>query len=113
MDRVHFAIGCSVTFQAGGSQRVKQLGHFCFEGFLVLGIGSLDRLQLFDDFKKFVGVIDGIVPEPLGGAQGDWDGAAAALKEAVSEAFAELSELSADDLVETRYQKFANMGSVG
>ena len=29
------------------------------------------------------------------------------------EAFSELSELSAEELVEERYQKFARMGSVG
>jgi acetyl-CoA carboxylase carboxyl transferase subunit alpha len=60
-----------------------------------------------------LGIIDGIVKEPLGGAHSDFDAAAAALKEAVIEAFSELSELSADALVEERYQKFAHMGSVG
>nr|WP_211229080.1 acetyl-CoA carboxylase carboxyltransferase subunit alpha [Geothrix fermentans] len=60
-----------------------------------------------------LGVIDGIVKEPLGGAHSDFDAAAAALKEAVIEAFSELSELSAEQLVEERYQKFARMGSVG
>ena len=60
-----------------------------------------------------LGVIDGIVKEPLGGAHSDFDAAAAALKEAIIEAFTELSELSAAQLVEERYQKFARMGSVG
>jgi len=60
-----------------------------------------------------LGVIDGIVKEPLGGAHSDFDAAAAALKDAVIEAFSELSELSAEELVEERYQKFARMGSVG
>ena len=60
-----------------------------------------------------LGVIDGIVKEPLGGAHSDYDGATAFLKEAVVEAFSELSELSAEQLVEERYQKFARMGSVG
>ncbi|WP_243300873.1 acetyl-CoA carboxylase carboxyltransferase subunit alpha [Geothrix oryzisoli] len=60
-----------------------------------------------------LGIIDGIVKEPLGGAHSNFDAAAAALKEAVVEAFSELSELSAEQLVEERYQKFARMGSVG
>jgi acetyl-CoA carboxylase carboxyl transferase subunit alpha len=60
-----------------------------------------------------LGVIDGIVKEPLGGAHSDFDAAATALKEAIVEAFSELSELSAEQLVEERYQKFAHMGSVG
>ncbi|HJV48311.1 MAG TPA: acetyl-CoA carboxylase carboxyltransferase subunit alpha [Geothrix sp.] len=60
-----------------------------------------------------LGVIDGIVKEPLGGAHSDFDAAAASLKDAIIEAFSELSELSAEQLVEERYQKFARMGSVG
>lgn len=59
-----------------------------------------------------LGVIDGIVKEPLGGAHGDHDQAAALLKEAVVEAFSELADLSAHQLVEERYQKFARMGAV-
>ena len=51
--------------------------------------------------------------EPLGGAHADFDAAAAALKDAIIEAFSELSDLSAEQLVEERYQKFALMGSVG
>jgi acetyl-CoA carboxylase carboxyl transferase subunit alpha len=70
-------------------------------------------LKLTAPHLKELGVIDGIIREPLGGAHGDWDVAAAKLKDAVVEAFAELSELSAADLVEQRYQKFAHMGSVG
>jgi len=60
-----------------------------------------------------LGVIDGIVKEPLGGAHSDFDAAATALKDAIIEAFSELSDLSAEQLVEERYQKFARMGSVG
>ena len=60
-----------------------------------------------------LGIIDGIVKEPLGGAHSNYDAAAAALKEAIVEAFSELSDLSAEQLVEDRYQKFARMGSVG
>ncbi|MFZ1377837.1 MAG: acetyl-CoA carboxylase carboxyltransferase subunit alpha [Geothrix sp.] len=59
-----------------------------------------------------LGVIDGIVKEPLGGAHSNFDAAAVALKDSIIEAFSELSELSADQLVEERYQKFARMGSV-
>jgi acetyl-CoA carboxylase carboxyl transferase subunit alpha len=60
-----------------------------------------------------LGIIDGIVKEPLCGAHSNFDAAAALLKEAIVEAFSELSELSAEQLVEERYQKFARMGSVG
>jgi acetyl-CoA carboxylase carboxyl transferase subunit alpha len=74
---------------------------------------AAEALKLTAPHLLELGVIDGIVKEPLGGAHSDFDAAAAALKEAVVEAFSELSELSAEELVEERYQKFARMGSVG
>jgi acetyl-CoA carboxylase carboxyl transferase subunit alpha len=58
------------------------------------------------------GLIDGIVPEPLGGAQGDWDQASALLKEAILKALDNLQPLTAQELVDQRYGKFARMGSV-
>jgi len=70
-------------------------------------------LKLTAPHLKELGVIDGIVPEPLGGAHADWDQAARNLKEAIIAAFEELSDLDADELVEARYQKYAAMGSVG
>jgi acetyl-CoA carboxylase carboxyl transferase subunit alpha len=74
---------------------------------------AAEALKLTAPRLKELGVIDGIIPEPLGGAHTDWDASAAALKEAVAEAFSELNGLGAEDLVEQRYQKFARMGSVG
>jgi len=59
-----------------------------------------------------LGLIDGIVPEPLGGAHGDWDAAAAILKEAILKALDQLAPLSPQELVDHRYEKFARMGSV-
>jgi acetyl-CoA carboxylase carboxyl transferase subunit alpha len=70
-------------------------------------------LKLTAPHLKALGVIDGIVPEPLGGAHADWDAAARNLKEAIIAAFEELADLDADELVEARYQKYAAMGSVG
>jgi len=60
-----------------------------------------------------LGIIDSIVKEPLGGAHANHDAAAQALKDAIIEAFSELADLSVEELVEARYQKFARMGSVG
>jgi len=73
---------------------------------------AAEALKLTAPHLLELGVIDGIVKEPLGGAHSDFDATAAALKEAIVEAFSELSELSAEQLVEERYQKFARMGSV-
>ena len=55
------------------------------------------------------GIIDRIVPEPLGGAHRDWDDAAATLKRHVQDALAELQRLNPEALVAQRQDKFAAM----
>src|SRR5262245_47429951 len=57
-----------------------------------------------------LGVIDGIVPEPPGGAQTDPDAAAALLREALEQHLAELRREDADDLRRARRAKFRGMG---
>ena len=55
-------------------------------------------------------VIDGIVPEPEGGAQLDHDGAAALLREALVAHLDELVETPSDELRRSRRAKFRSMG---
>ena len=55
-------------------------------------------------------LIDGIVPEPVGGAHRNHQEAAATLKGAVVEAFRGLREMPVAALLEQRYQKFRAMG---
>jgi acetyl-CoA carboxylase carboxyl transferase subunit alpha len=57
-----------------------------------------------------LGVIDGIVPEPPGGAHRDWDATAAGLREALRRSLATLSDKTPDALVDERYQKFRRIG---
>ena len=57
------------------------------------------------------GLIDAVVPEPLGGAHSNWDKAASLVKQAVLGALDQLAGLGPDQLVEQRYQKFSRMGS--
>jgi acetyl-CoA carboxylase carboxyl transferase subunit alpha len=57
------------------------------------------------------GIIDAIVPEPAGGAQEDYDGAAANLGCALRTALGELKTMSSEELVEHRYQKFRKMAA--
>ena len=57
-----------------------------------------------------LGVIDGIVPEPEGGAQLDHDGAAALLREVLVAHLDELADLPADELRRRRRAKFRSMG---
>jgi acetyl-CoA carboxylase carboxyl transferase subunit alpha len=61
------------------------------------------------DLVRF-GVVDGIVPEPPGGAHRDWDGAAARLREALRGALAEVQPLSRQALLEQRHAKFRTIG---
>jgi acetyl-CoA carboxylase carboxyl transferase subunit alpha len=57
-----------------------------------------------------LGVVDGIVPEPPGGAQGDWKEAARLLKASLVDALGDLGGLSGDQLVRRRREKFRTMG---
>jgi acetyl-CoA carboxylase carboxyl transferase subunit alpha len=57
-----------------------------------------------------LGVIDGIVPEPEGGAHTDPDAAARLLAESLQEALDELDSVSPDDLKRRRRAKFRSLG---
>jgi acetyl-CoA carboxylase carboxyl transferase subunit alpha len=61
------------------------------------------------DLSK-LGVIDGVIAEPSGGAHNDPDAAAANLKDAVLQSIQELKGLSTADLLEQRYQKYRALG---
>ena len=62
------------------------------------------------DLLRF-GVVDEIVPEPPGGAQEDWDAAAAILKERLAHHLASLRLLKPEERRALRYQKFRRMGA--
>ncbi len=57
-----------------------------------------------------LGVIDEVVPEPLGGAHRDPALAARNLQEAVVAALRSLAKIPADKLLQARYDKFRKMG---
>ncbi|HEY1050091.1 MAG TPA: acetyl-CoA carboxylase carboxyltransferase subunit alpha [Prosthecobacter sp.] len=57
-----------------------------------------------------LGIIDGVIPEPLGGAHNDHAAAAGSLKDALLLALAELTKLPTAQLLEQRYQKFRALG---
>jgi acetyl-CoA carboxylase carboxyl transferase subunit alpha len=59
---------------------------------------------------KEQGLVDEILPEPLGGAQRDVDAMAATLKSALIARLNELSRIEPDRLVELRYQRLMNFG---
>jgi acetyl-CoA carboxylase carboxyl transferase subunit alpha len=58
-----------------------------------------------------LGLIDGIIPEPPGGAQDDHDRAADLLRDALLGALTELKAMTPEQLIEQRYKKFREMGN--
>ncbi len=68
-----------------------------------LKLTAVDLLQLK--------LIDGIIPEPPGGAHEDHDGAAGILKASLIEALDELTPMTPEQLIDQRYEKFRRIGS--
>ena len=59
---------------------------------------------------KNLGIIDGIIKEPLGGAHRDFEKTVENLRMAVSEEFKKIDKFSIEELLERRYEKFRKMG---
>jgi acetyl-CoA carboxylase carboxyl transferase subunit alpha len=57
-----------------------------------------------------MGLVDEVIPEPLGGAHNDHEVAAENLKKALAKQLAFLEQLSPGELMEQRYQKFRRLG---
>ncbi len=58
-----------------------------------------------------LGVVDEILPEPLGGAHSDFDGMARTIKGTILRHLKELSSWSKERLLRQRYEKFRKMGA--
>lgn len=71
---------------------------------------AAEALKLTADDLKRLKLIDGIVPEPLGGAHRDRDAAVQAVGDAIAAALTPLLELTAPMLVAKRREKFLEMG---
>jgi acetyl-CoA carboxylase carboxyl transferase subunit alpha len=67
-------------------------------------------LKLTGTDMKRMKLIDGIIKEPAGGAHSDREGAFKAVQDQIVLAFDELKDLSEEDLVAKRMDKYANMG---
>jgi acetyl-CoA carboxylase carboxyl transferase subunit alpha len=74
---------------------------------------AAEAMKVTAQHLKELGVIDGIVPEPLGGAHRDPAAAIASLGDAIDSMLGELAPLSADALRQDRRRKFLSMGRVG
>jgi len=73
---------------------------------------AAERLRITAPDLMQLGVVDGIVEEPPGGAHQDHDEAARRLDRAIYEALSALERLGPEELVEHRYQRFRKLGAV-
>lgn len=71
-----------------------------------------DSLKLTSKHLKEFGVIDTIIPEPLGGAHRDPHTTAHSLEQYIGKALRDLKRTKIENLIERRYEKFRNLGVV-
>lgn len=71
---------------------------------------AAEELKLTSDHMLAFGLVDGVIPEPLGGAHWDHDLAAAMVKEQVVKSIEELKSLDPEKRIDERIDKFAKMG---
>src|SRR5687768_1807796 len=71
---------------------------------------AAEELKLTPDHMYKFGLIDAIVPEPIGGAHWDYNESATRLKPYLVNSIKELQQLSAQDRVEKRIEKYGRMG---
>ncbi|SET51578.1 acetyl-CoA carboxylase carboxyltransferase subunit alpha [Oceanicella actignis] len=115
--------GGAVALAAG--DRVAMLEHSVYSVISPEGCASIlwkdaekmreaaEALRLTAQDLKKLGVIDRIIPEPLGGAHRDREAAIAAIGEAIGQMLDELSGQPADALRQARRRKYLEMGRKG
>ncbi len=123
-------IVCVVTGEGGSGgalaigvgNRVLMLEHAIYsvispEGCAAILWGEASKAQEAAELMRVtapdllhLGVIDGIVPEPLGGAHRNWEETAENLRGALRGSLRELQSRSAEGLVADRYEKFRRIG---
>ncbi len=72
---------------------------------------AAESLKLTANDLHQLGIIDGVIKEPLGGAHRDPRGMAQSLKEITERHLKELESMNVNSLLNTRYEKFRKMGT--
>ncbi|USG64443.1 acetyl-CoA carboxylase carboxyl transferase subunit alpha [Brevibacillus ruminantium] len=75
-----------------------------------LAMRAAESMKITAPDLKELGVIDGIIEEPFGGAHRDMSLQAALVKAKLLEGLEQLSHLSEDELIQDRYEKFKQIG---
>ena len=73
-------------------------------------VAAADALRLTATDLFELGVIDGVIPEPAGGAHRDIDKAAAEIGRVLEGSLQDLAKLPAEELVQARLHKYSRMG---
>ena len=71
---------------------------------------AAEALKLTAENMYANGLVDGIIPEPIGGAHSAPQEMAYILKEAIKKSLAELKTMTIDELIDARVDKYSNMG---
>lgn len=71
---------------------------------------AAENMKITAKELKVLGIIDEIINEPEGGAQEDINKVSKSLKRCIVKSIKELKEVSAEDLIQRRYDKFRQMG---
>ena len=71
---------------------------------------AAENLRITSSELKELGIIDGIVPEPTGGAHSNYDKAADYLKKALLKNIKELSAMKPNKIKDQRYDKYRKIG---
>ncbi|NBC08781.1 MAG: acetyl-CoA carboxylase carboxyl transferase subunit alpha, partial [Bacteroidetes bacterium] len=71
---------------------------------------AAEALKLTADHMHEFGIVDGIIKEPLGGAHSAPEEMAKLLKRQIKKAIAEVQDMSAEERIEARIEKYANIG---
>jgi len=89
--------GCAAILWKNGSKAP--------EAAAVLKLTAPDLLKM--------GIIDEVIPEPLGGAHTDSEKMGQTLKETIKKNLQELNALKEEEMLKLRYKKFRGMGAIG
>ena len=71
---------------------------------------AAEELKLTSVDMSGFGLVDDVIPEPLGGAHADIEKMADTLKEYLVKSVAELSKMDAEERINGRIEKFSKMG---
>ena len=71
---------------------------------------AAEELRLTPEHMLKFGLVDGVIPEPLGGAHWNYDEAAQILKSHLLPVIAELKAIPAEERIKQRIAKFSKMG---